>query len=429
MRLFLIGCVAVVAACAPPPTARPFTGALPTDAQVDLTGSFTLTGDGTLRLALASPCVVATRKTAQVHCSPEVLRDIHVVARTPWNQDVLGAWNGPAYIEFRPDWKVAGLDPLADDAAKVAARPWDVSGTQWTPTPAQASAILKLVGNAVGVETEVVRGGPPPSLDVTELEIEGGTLRTGESNSLVVRIANRGPGVAYRVVVTTRCSVDALHGRRLSFGGIKPGSDKSQRLQVTVPTSETAPDAMLVLTVSEASGGEPRQVSRRIPLGPSTAAPVLAVQCKIGDRQGAKLDLDAGQRLVVRCNVDNTGNAAAKQVDLDVSVAGAAPVRSAQQAIGVAGHAAFEVPVLVPRGLPIDAPVEIAITARDRSSQRLARATLVGVVRKPKLCVPGELTREQYQAKVKELRAAVAAGDITQAQFDRYDAELVTCLK
>ena len=41
----------------------------------------------------------------------------------------------------------------------------------------------------------------------------------------------------------------------------------------------------------------------------------------------------------------------------------------------------------------------------------------------------GQLTRAQYRTKLNELRAAVAAGDLTQAQLDRYDAELVTCLK
>jgi serine/threonine protein kinase len=89
----------------------------------------------------------------------------------------------------------------------------------------------------------------------------------------------------------------------------------------------------------------------------------------------------------------------------------------------------IDVAITVPRGLPINAPVEIAITARDRATSRSARTTLAGVVRKPKLCEPGQLTRAQYQAKITELRAAVTAGDLTQAQFDRYDAELVACLK
>jgi hypothetical protein len=54
---------------------------------------------------------------------------------------------------------------------------------------------------------------------------------------------------------------------------------------------------------------------------------------------------------------------------------------------------------------------------------------VVGVVRKRNLCTVGQLTRAQYRAKLTKLRAAVAAGELTQAQLDRYDAELVTCLK
>jgi hypothetical protein len=103
--------------------------------------------------------------------------------------------------------------------------------------------------------------------------------------------------------------------------------------------------------------------------------------------------------------------------------------RSPPQPVPAAGRATIDVAITVPRGLPINAPVEIAITARDRASSRSARATVVGVVRKPRLCEPGQLTRAQYQAKIAELRAGVTAGDITQAQFDRYDAELVACLQ
>jgi hypothetical protein len=41
---------------------------------------------------------------------------------------------------------------------------------------------------------------------------------------------------------------------------------------------------------------------------------------------------------------------------------------------------------------------------------------------------PGQLTLAQYNAKIDVLRAAVAAGDLTQEQFDRDDAELIACL-
>lgn len=41
----------------------------------------------------------------------------------------------------------------------------------------------------------------------------------------------------------------------------------------------------------------------------------------------------------------------------------------------------------------------------------------------------GQLTRAQYQNQLADLRTALTANALTQAEFDRYDAELVGCLK
>ncbi|HMG52682.1 MAG TPA: hypothetical protein VK601_04365 [Kofleriaceae bacterium] len=430
MRLLFVAWWLLIAACAGAATSRPFAGTLPENAQLDLSGKFTLSPDGELRLALARPCTVARKAgAAELNCDRAVLDAIHVVAHAPWDQDVPGTWNGAAFLVFRPDWKASGLDPLADDAPAAIARVWSVSGAEWTPTPADAAAMLKLIGDATETETQVVHGGAAPNLEVTTFEIAGNVLHAGDAGTLVVRIANRGTGTAYRVVATTRSSIEALHGRRMSFGSIKPGTDKTRKLQLTVPETQTERDTMLVLALAEGNGFAPRNVSRRIAIGPSVAAPALAVTCEVEGRKATQPDLDPGQRLTLRCTVVNSGNAEAKVVELEVSVAGSAAARSPAQALAPAQRRTFDVPVVVPRGLPIDAPVEIAIVARDRTSSRAARTTIVGVVRKPTMCEPGQLTRAQYQAKITELRAAVTAGDIAQAQFDKYDAELTACLK
>ena len=47
----------------------------------------------------------------------------------------------------------------------------------------------------------------------------------------------------------------------------------------------------------------------------------------------------------------------------------------------------------------------------------------------PKVCPHGRLTREKYRAKRAELKAALDAGELTQEEFDSYDAELVGCLE
>lgn len=429
MHGLLVMCVFFGAGCAASVRSQPYVGTLPAHTELDMNGAFKLSPKGKLRLALATPCQAERiRAPDLVNCDPAVLKQIRVVARAPWGQDIPGTWNGPAYLEFPIDWKSTGVDPLADNAAAVVAQPWSVSGTQWTPTPAEAQAIVELIGKATETETDLVKGGSPPNLEVTAFEVEGNALHAGEPETLKVRISNRGPGIAYRVAATTRSSVDALHGRRLSFGTIPPGTDKVRTLSLTVPETETERDTMLVLQLTEGNGAAPHNVNRRIPIAPSTAAPALTLRCAV-EGKPARPDLDAGQQMMVQCTVDNTGKADAKQVELDLTVAAGPPTHSLPQAIAPAQHVVFNMPLVVPRDLPIDAAVEIAITARDRPSSRTARTTIIGVVRKPRLCVPGQLTREQYRAKLTELRAEVVAGDLTQAQLDRYDAELVACLK
>jgi len=433
MRRLVVACALAAMACAAPPRAQLFAGTLPDGTELDLAGTLALSPTGELRLALNRPCketrVGIDGPGGRPSCDRETLDRIHVVARTPWGQDVVGSWDGPALIAFRIDWTATGVDPLGDDTPALLSRVWLISGTQWTPTADEAAALLRHIGEATGTEPELVRGGEAPHLEVGTFEVEGGSLHLGEPATLVVRIVNRGAGTAYRVVATTRSSIEALHGRRLSFGAIRPGADKVRKLQVTLPASETAHDTMLVLVVSEGNGAAPSNASHRIPIEVSTAAPVLALRCAIAGYLAPRPSVDAGQNLTVRCVVENTGNAEARQVIVDAAIGDAAQGHAPPQAVPAAGHATFNVAIAVPRGLPIHAPVEIAITARDRASSRSARATVAGVVRKPQLCEPGKLTRAQYQAKITELRAAVTAGDLTQAQLDRYDAELVACLK
>jgi hypothetical protein len=427
-------CVLVLLACASVPKA-PFVGWLPTNTHVDLGGTFTFSPAGELMLALAEPCSEGRRQASsslspsslEQDCDRAHLDAIRVVAATPWHSEVRGVWVDASHLAFHVDWKNSGLDPLADDAATLVAGSWEISGARWTPTSAEAGRILKLVGDATQTEPDLVRGGAAPNLEVTTFEVAGGSLHAGGAATLVVKISNRGKGTAYRVIATTRSSVDSLHGQRLAFGMIKPGADKTRRLQMTVPVAETSPDTMLVLVLAEGNGFAPRNVSRRMPITALSTAPILVVRCSIAGHPGARPELDAGDRVVLHCVVDNTGASAAK-VRLETAIAGGAPARSPAQDVAAAGHAVFDVPITIPRELAIDSAVEIAVSAHDHQAQRSARTAVVGVVRKLKLCTAGELTRAQYRAKLKELRAAVAAGDLTQAQLDRYDAELVTCL-
>ncbi|HET9627012.1 MAG TPA: hypothetical protein VFP84_36885, partial [Kofleriaceae bacterium] len=169
-------------------------------------------------------------------------------------------------------------------------------------------------------------------------------------------------------------------------------------------------------------------VAAGAPPPPPAASGPLAVRCSLPGHGGARPEVSAGDAVSLHCTLDNT-TPAALQVALDVTVGGGAPVRVPPRAVAANGHADVDVPVTIPRDAALDATVELAVNAHDRKGKLTAHTSVVSAVRKRKLCTPGELTREQYRAKLTELRAAVAAGDMTQAQLDRYDAELVTCLK
>ncbi|MCE9579005.1 MAG: hypothetical protein K8W52_38125 [Deltaproteobacteria bacterium] len=436
--LFLILASLALVACEPalPSAAHPMPVSAPADTVVHLTGELLFDARGALTLTLDEPCRAGKRSPYRpsvlqpelTECDRARLAAVAVHAVTPWGYRVRGEWLDARRIVFRVRWEQSGLDPLADDAVATTSSAWAIGNLAWLPSPAEAARMIQLVGAATDTQADLVAGGAAPSLEVTTFEVADGALQAGGRGTLTVAIANRGPGIAYRVVAQTRSSVTSLHGLRISFGMIKPGATKVRRLAVEVPYTENAPDTMLVVAVAEGNGYAPRNVSRRITIRPVQTAPVLAIRCAIADHAPDRPEVEAGENITVRCAVDNTGQIAA-EVDLQATIAGVAPVASPVREIAAGGHAVFDLPVAIPRNLTLDAPVELTVEARDQRFQRTATATIAGIVRKPRLCIPGQLTRAQYNAKIAELRAAAAAGDLTQAELDRYDAELVGCLQ
>jgi hypothetical protein len=185
---------------------------------------------------------------------------------------------------------------------------------------------------------------------------------------------------------------------------------------------------MLVLVLSEGNRFTPRNLSRRISITASKAAPVLAVRCSISGNTGLHPAIDAGDRVTLHCTVGNTGTIGA-QVELETSIAGGPPVLSAAQEVASGGRASFDIPIGIPRHLPIGSSIEIAVTAHDRRTPRIARTAVIGKVGKPRVCSTGDLSRKDYKTKIAALRAQHVAGVITQSELDHFDAELVACLK
>ena len=448
--LVVHGCVPVV----------PFTGKLPSDANLNMAGKFQLLENGQVILALDDPCMMRVKmddgvSVNKVPCDSRHLDAISVIATTPWHTEIRGEWIDVMHIRFPIDWKRDGInldypDNLdSPDDIMLATRPWEVSGTQWTPTVEESRRILNLsehhAHRKVAEVKPVLSGEPPkvkpilsgeppkvkpvlsdepPKLEAT-LDIGGGAIQVGGDTTIVVRIMNHGRGTAHHVVATIRSSIDAVDDQRLDFEWIGPDSKESREVHVSVPASEIAPDAMLLLRVSEAHGFAPPDFSQRVPI--VAAKPILSTHCAIIGTVAGHVEVEAGQAISLHCLVQNTGSTAAK-VQLEASLKGGAVVTSPLWDILAGKHITIDLPVTIPLGLPLDSTVDISITAQDQRSSSIARTQVSGVVRKRRLCTPGQLTRDQFKAHLADLRAALAAKGLTQAQFDRYEAELLACL-
>jgi len=76
------------------------------------------------------------------------------------------------------------------------------------------------------------------------------------------------------------------------------------------------------------------------------------MRCVIVGHEVARPELDVGQNLMVRCQVENTGNADAKQVNLDAAIGDGAQAHSLPLPVPAAGRATIDVAITVPRGPP-----------------------------------------------------------------------------
>jgi hypothetical protein len=226
----------------------------------------------------------------------------------------------------------------------------------------------------------------------------------------------------------SRSNVPALHDIHLSFGRIRPGETKTRRAHFELPRASDEPEALVVLDVDEAHRYTPPQTSMRYPLKKAVDLAVLALDCHFLDLTGDKPRVDAGTTVHVTCNVHNDGSAA-RGVAIHAGFEGGAPGIDARS-FDLAGDRTTRVDLAldVPRDASIDAPLTLRIDAVDASGVR-AQAILHLEVARPQLCPGGRITRERFVEKRTELRRKLDAGLISKEDYDRYEAELVGCMK
>jgi hypothetical protein len=361
--------------------------------------------------------------------------------RTPWGSRSSATQVG-AHAHFTIDWGQSGIDPLAPDAPSRIDQLWEIVRpgkegeeihARWRPSPEEVNRIRHYIGAATDTQYELRRGGPPPSLAVSRLEAEQ-PLRAGETAQLALTIANSGSGPAFLVSATTRSSVPALHGLRISFGTIAPGASKTRTVPIAIPRENDETSAMVVVNVTEGNDYAPPSTSRRLPIQPPADAPILSLGCHLDDGgdhregDGGVALIDAGAPVHLRCSVRNAG-AAARSVRLSAAIAGGSAVTSPPRNLPRDGTTEVELRLDVPANARMDQRLTLTATLEGPDVGHGIHQELTVQVARPRVCPDGKLTRAQYRAKLAELQKALQAGALTQAELDAYDAELVSCIE
>ncbi len=371
----------------------------------------------------------------------ETTLPVRLVLITPWGASVDGAIGDRrdaalplrgARAVFAIDWSTVGVDPLADGAAARLGGAWTVAAVgasaevRWSPSDAEATALLAGVGAAIGVETDVRDDQPAPAIEVGDL-----ALASGPNPTLRLTVTNTGSGPAYRLYARTRSSEPALHGVQISFGRVAPGATETRSAAITLPDEPRRPVATVVLEFHEANANYPDTASRRVHVGAAIAAPAVTLVCNhaTGRVGGGRVVADAGARLRLECTVRNDSNATAAGIRLRVSVGSRAVGATDAITLAAGQSQVVVVSVRVPRGATPDQAVPLVVRVEKPGGGRLGVERGSIEVRMPTLCPDGRITRAQYEAKRASLEAAVDSGTLTQEEFERYDAELVGCLR
>ena len=258
----------------------------------------------------------------------------------------------------------------------------------------------------------------------------GPTEPAGAASELALTVRNDGPGPAFRLVGSTKSDHPKLHGLRFSFGKLAPGATMTKKVAVSIPREDLASEVAVLVAFTEAGGNQPSNYTKRfqIQLAPR---PRLEVSCQIAEGAetvDGQLMAEAGGQLVVRCGVDNRGDAPANDTELSASLDGAAKP-SGRRTIAPGAHADLEALLQVPASFEVGSAHSIGLTISERNfGDRIERPPIAFTISRQAICT-GKITRPQYDAKVAKLKENLRSGIINQKEFDRYQGQLLGCLE
>lgn len=360
-------------------------------------------------------------------CPWTALRGRRFILTAPWlDVPASGQVRGQS-LWLRVPWSKTQLDPLGPRSRTILAAGGEVlddrgaRAFRWKPSERTITAMLERMGAARGTETVSRPANGPVALVVTELRPLG-TLRAGRRVRMRLTVTNKGPGTAYRVIATTRSGLVALHKLRFSVGMLKPGQRKTRERDIQLPLDADR-TAMVVVLLDEANHATARHM-QRFAVAPAMKGTVLSIRCKLGSR--GRPVIHQGQPTPLICGVTNTGDETAHNVTLSV-VGANKPVVKQLSSLKAKQTTSTKI-MLRAKQTQLGARVSLSITARGGNVKREGIQHLRARVVAPVLCPAGRLTRAAYTAKLRQLRAALKSGALSQQEFDRYDAALVMCL-
>jgi hypothetical protein len=404
-------------------------------------------GDKGVLLVLAAQC---QRQIRDVWCSPKVVscstpptvrkeviacpddlgfQHKQVWLRAPWQRDYEATSDATGTVEIPVDWASTGIDPMGDDAAQQLSIGWEVSFTgtgAWTPLSLKPEAIERMraaIGAATDTQYEVGAANEKAALSM-ELGAEPAFV-LGQSGTLSLKISNSGPQPAYRVIAKLRSSVEVFHGKQISFGRIDPGKSKVKTREIAIPPQLEDRSAVVAAEITYFNGDR-LEVKKRFEI--ASSKPVepprgLALECKL-----VKAEVASGGRVPVECELRNASNEAVRGLTATVAVGDAVSKNLVPQSLAGAGPMKLELAGTVPATEKQGAMVPVVIRISAQKLPAVEKTLYVRVAQSATRCQK-RLTRDEYKKKRKILQDALRAGNLTQQEFDKYDAENVSCLE
>jgi hypothetical protein len=351
---------------------------------------------------------------------------------SPWGASVTTPVRPASTTGIPVDWSATGIDPMAADAAARLGGAWSIRAgsatTEWTPAARDVANMMTALRKATGNDVPVVKGGPPPKIEVTSVRLNRGP---GPVIHVVVSIRNSGAGNAYRVRATTKSSAPLLHKLRFDFGSLRPGATRSRRATVKIPAVHPGGTATVVLSLSELTNNAPGEVAKELSFSGGDR-PILALSCKLSGGAVLSADkyiADAGARVAIACEVSNAGNRPAVSPRLTATLGRRGRPKTAKlSTIAPKKKATARLVVTIPKTARTGDTHQLRLRVIERSINASHTRSYPIEVGAQRICRP-PISRAVYRKKLKKLEAMRKRGDIDKRTFRRYKAQLVSCLR